>query len=450
MKIEKMKLDDLNPSDYNPRLDLQAGDAEYEKLRRSIETFGLVEPIVYNERTGRVIGGHQRLKVIKELGWKESDISIVDLHENDEKALNVALNKIEGDWDRAKLKDLLEELDNGAYDLEITGFEMAEIEQLMTEFFNEDEEIQEDDDFDWGEAAEDAKENTRTEQGDLWQLGNHRLLVGDATSEDDVFRVMGDEEADMVFTDPPYNVDYEGKTEEALKIQNDKFEDEAFFQFLLDAHKNMEKVLKSGGAVYVCHADSEGYNFRKAFIESGLLLKQTLIWVKNSMVMGRQDYHWKHEPILYGWKGGAGHFWGNDRKQTTIQEFPVDLSIEPKNDHAVLTFSSGISSVAVKVPSYEILFDGTDELTTTWRIERPSRSSDHPTMKPIKLCARAIMSSSRKGEKVLDTFGGSGSTLIACEQIERNCRMVEFDPVYADVIIRRWEEFTGKEAVKIQ
>lgn len=448
MKIEKRSIHSLLPAEYNPRLDLQPGDDEYEKIKRSIETFGLVEPIVFNEQTNRVVGGHQRLKVLQDLGWHEIDVSVVDLHENDEKALNVALNKIQGDWDNFKLKELLEELDDGSYDVELTGFDADEIEDLMTQYHVEDE-VTEDEDFDVDEAMEESEKDTRSSSGDVWQLGNHKLIVGDATNENDVLTLMGEKEADMIFTDPPYNVDYEGKTEESLKIQNDKFGNEDFYQFLLDAHKNMFKVTKEGGAVYVCHADSEGVNFRRAYEDSGLLLKQCLIWVKNSLVMGRQDYHWKHEPILYGWKPGASHNWYVGRKETTVQESPVDLSIEPKKDHAILTFNSGINTIVVKVTDYEILKELTDNETTTWRIERPNRNADHPTMKPIELCARAIRNSSKPSDIVLDPFGGSGSTLIACEQTGRHCRMIEFDPIYADVIIKRWEELIGQEAVKI-
>jgi len=447
MIVENISIDKINPAPYNPRKDLKPGDEEYEKLKRSIHEFGYVEPLVWNKHTGNLVGGHQRFKILLDEGIASVDVSVVDLHENDEKALNIALNKIEGDWDNAKLKDLLEDLDNGAYDLELTGFDMDEIESLMTQYFDEGE-IKEDD-FDVEEATEQARENTRSSQGDIWQLGTHKLIVGDATNENDILALMGEQQADMVFTDPPYNVGYEGGTDEKLKIQNDKFEDEEFYQFLLDAHENMLKVVKNGGALYVCHADSEGLNFRKAFIESGFLLKQCLIWVKNSLVLGRQDYQWKHEPILYGWKPGASHNWYNGRKETTTQEFPVDLSIEPKRDHAVLTVNNGVNSVVLKVKDYEVIYDGDDSQESIWRIERPSRNADHPTMKPIKLCARAINNSSKRGDIVLDPFGGSGSTLIACEQTGRSCRIVEFDPVYADVIIKRWEDLTGKEAIKL-
>lgn len=255
MKIESRKIDELIPAAYNPRKDLQPGDDEYEKIKRSIESFGYVDPIIVNERTGIVVGGHQRLKVLKDLGYQEIDVSVVDLTEEQEKALNIALNKISGEWDMEILKDLLEELDTGNFDLALTGFDMDELEDLMTQTF-QDGDIQEDD-FDVESAVDNAKENTRSSQGDIWQLGSHKLIVGDATNENDILSLMGDKEADMVFTDPPYNVDYEGKTEDSLKIQNDKFDDEEFYRFLFDAHANMFKVVKPGGALYVCHADSE-------------------------------------------------------------------------------------------------------------------------------------------------------------------------------------------------
>ncbi|MBM7717159.1 DNA modification methylase [Bacillus thermophilus] len=446
MEMVKMKINDLIHANYNPRIDLQPGDPDYEKLKRSIQEFGYVDPVIWNKRSGVVVGGHQRLKVLQDLGYSEIDVSVVDLSEDEEKALNIALNKIEGDWDNYKLKDLLEELDTGAFDVTLTGFDEEEIEELMTQYFVEDENEVQEDDFDPEETADQIEEPI-TQLGDLWQLGRHRLMVGDSTNIDDVLRLMGSEQADMIFTDPPYNVDYEGGS--GLKIENDNMEDSEFYKFLYDAYVAMYTVLKEGGPIYVCHADSEGLNFRKAFQDSGLLLKQCIIWVKNSLVLGRQDYQWKHEPILYGWKPGAAHKWYGGRKETTVMEDPVDLAITPKGDHTLLTFNNGVSSTVVKVPSYEIVHDGSDEGFTTWRIERPSRNADHPTMKPISLCARAIKNSSQPGERVLDPFGGSGSTLMACEQTGRICHTMEYDPIYAEVIIRRWEEFTGQKAVKL-
>lgn len=373
-------------------------------------------------------------------------VSVVDLDPEKEKALNVALNKIEGDWDNFKLKELLEELDTGAFDITITGFDEEEIEDLMTQFYVEEETEVKEDNFDPDKAAEEVEEPI-TKPGDVWLLGRHRLMCGDSTNIDDVLRLMGGKQADMIFTDPPYNVDYEGSN--GKKIKNDNMEDSAFYQFLYDAFVAMYTVLKEGGPIYVCHADSEGLNFRKAFKDAGFLMKQCLIWVKNSLVLGRQDYHWKHEPILYGWKPGAAHAWYGGRKQDTVVEEDVDLVIQKEGDHFVLSFSNGIKSVMVKVPSYEIVFSGDDSDSTTWRIEKPKKNADHPTMKPIALCARAIQNSSKPGELVLDPFGGSGSTLIACEQTGRTCFTMEFDPVYADVIVKRWEEFTGQKAVRI-
>ncbi|WP_100523378.1 site-specific DNA-methyltransferase [Mycobacteroides abscessus] len=441
-----MKVTDLIPADYNPRLDLQSGDKEYEKLKRSIQEFGYVDPVIWNERTGVVVGGHQRLKVLQELGYEEIDVSVVDLSEEQEKTLNIALNKIEGDWDNFKLKELLEDIDTGSFDITLTGFDEDEIENLMTQFHIEEEgEIQEDD-FDPEEAAAEIKDSI-TKNGEIWQLGRHRLMCGDSTKLADVVRLMGEDKADMIFTDPPYNVNYEGGT--GLKIQNDNMDDAKFYQFLFDAYTAMYRVLKEGGGIYVCHADSEGLNFRKAFIDAGLLLKQCIIWVKNSLVLGRQDYQWKHEPILYGWKPGAAHCWYGGRKETTVIEEPVDLAISKYEGYSLLTFTSGTNSTVVKVPSFEVLHEGTDEGSTTWRIEKPKKNGDHPTMKPIALCARAIQNSSKPGEIVLDPFGGSGSTLMACEQTGRACRTMEYDPVYAEVIIRRWEEFTGQKAIKL-
>lgn len=446
MRIEKRNIEELIPANYNPRKDLQPNDTEYIKIKRSIETFGYVDPIIVNERTGVIVGGHQRLKVLKDLGYDEVDVSVVDLSEENEKALNVALNKISGDWDNFKLKELLEELDTGTIDVTLTGFDEEEIEDLMTQFYVEEETEVKEDNFDPDNAAEEIQEPI-TKPGDVWLLGRHRLMCGDSTNIDDVLRLMGGKQADMIFTDPPYNVDYEGSN--GKKIKNDNMEDSAFYQFLYDAFVAMYTVLKEGGPIYVCHADSEGLNFRKAFKDAGLLLKQCIIWVKNSLVLGRQDYQWKHEPILYGWKPGAAHCWYGGRKETTVIEEPVDLAISKYEGYSLLTFTSGTNSTVVKVPSFEVLHEGTDEGSTTWRIEKPKKNGDHPTMKPIALCARAIKNSSKPGEIVLDPFGGSGSTLMACEQTGRACRTMEFDPVYAEVIIRRWEEFTGQKAIKL-
>lgn len=443
LHIRTMKLKDLKRADYNPRIFLMPNDPEFEKLKRSIETFGLVEPIVYNERTGTVVGGHQRLSVLEHLGWDEVDVSVVNLAEEEEKVLNVALNKIEGGWDNYKLKDLLEELDTGQFNISLTGFDEDEIENLMTQFHIEDESEVKEDDFDLDKAADEIVEPV-SKLGDIWRLGRHRLVVGDSTNPEVLRLLLDGKEADMVFTDPPYNVNYEGSN--GKKIQNDHMEDSKFYIFLREAFDAMHEVLTKGGPIYVCHADSEGRNFRNAFSDAGFLMKQCIVWVKNSLVLGRQDYQWKHEPILYGWKEGAAHKWYGGRKETTVMETPVDLAISRYSDHVVLTFTNGTQSTVVKVPSYEILYAGNDEGSTTWRIEKPKKNGDHPTMKPISLCARAIKNSSQPNEIVLDPFGGSGSTLMAAHQVGRCAYIAEIDPIYADVIVKRYRDFIGSDS----
>ena len=261
MQVSKIPIGQLNPAAYNPRKDLQPGDPEYEKLKRSMQEFGYVEPIVWNKRTGNIVGGHQRYKVLLDMGMSEIDCVVVDLDETKEKALNIALNKIQGDWDYIKLKDLLQELDTGEIDLELTGFDMGEIEDLMTQFHVPGEIIED-------EVPEPPKEPI-TKPGDLWILGRHRLLCGDSTDPEKVSKLMENQLADMIFTDPPYNVDYTGKTKDALTIKNDAMEDKNFRNFLVAAFKNMVDASKAGAPIYVCHADSEGLNFRSAFKEAG-------------------------------------------------------------------------------------------------------------------------------------------------------------------------------------
>jgi len=434
----------------NPRNPNQHSDRQIELLAKIIEHQGWRVPITVSKRSGFVVRGHGRLLAAKALGLDKVPVDYQDYaSEAEEWADLIADNRIAelSQMDNALLKDLLEEIDTGEIDLTLTGFDEEEIKNLMTQYFPEDESDVKEDDFDPDEVAEEIKEPI-TKSGDLWRLGRHFLLVGDSTKIEDVKRLMGNEKADMIFTDPPYNADYEGAT--GMKIKNDNMEGSEFYQFLYDAFVAMYQVTKEGGPIYVCHADSEGLNFRRAFQDAGFLLKQCLIWVKNSLVLGQRDYHWKHEPILYGWKPGAAHKWYGGRKETSVIEEPVDLAITPRGDHVLLTFNNGVSSTVVKVPSYEIVHDGTDEGFTTWRIERPQRNADHPTMKPISLCARAIRNSSKPNDRVLDPFGGSGSTLIACEQTGRICHTMEYDPVYAEVIIRRWEGFTGQKAELIR
>ena len=392
MNIKSIETSKLIPATYNPRKDLKPEDEEYQKIKRSITEFGFVSPLIINKDM-TVIGGHQRLKVLQELGYTSVECVIVDLDKQKEKALNIALNKISGDWDTEKLESLLQELQLEDFDVSLTGFGSDEVDDILSNLVETKE-----DDFDVDQAINEIEEPV-TKVGDIWILGKHRLMCGDSTQKEDVMHLMNNQNADMILTDPPYNVDYEGKTQDALKIVNDKMGNNEFYNFLNIAFKNLYDFTKEGGCIYVFHADTEGLNFRNAFINAGFKLAECLIWVKNTFVMGRQDHQWKHEPILYGWKEGAAHYFINDRTQSTILEF-----------------------------------------------DKPTRNAEHPTMKPIDLLVRLIKNSSRENNLILDLFGGSGSTLIAAEQTNRISYLMELDPKYCDVIIKRWETLTGKKA----
>lgn len=387
MLIEKKNTADLLPADYNPRKDLKPGDAEYEKLKRSIEQFGYVEPVIWNQTTGRVVGGHQRLKVLIDMGMTEVDCVVVAMDEEKEKALNIALNKISGDWDKDKLALLIADLQGADFDVSLTGFEPAEIDALFKDTLKDGVK---DDDFDVG--AELAQP-TMTKPGDIWTLGRHRLICGDSTKAETYDLLMGSTKANLVITDPPYNVNYEGS---AGKIKNDNMADEAFYNFLLDAYTQMHSAMADDASIYVFHADTEGLNFRRAFADAGFYLSGCCIWKKQSLVLGRSPYQWQHEPCLYGWKKNGKHQWYTGRKETTI-----------------------------------------------WEFDKPKKNGDHPTMKPIPLLAYPIMNSSMSNSVVLDPFGGSGSTLIACEQTDRICYTVELDEKFCDVIVKRYIEQVG-------
>lgn len=398
MEIQIMKLSDLKPADYNPRIDLESGMEEYEKLKQSILEFGFVDPPIFNKRTGNLVGGHQRVAVAKDLGLcEEIEVSVVDLPLDKEKALNVALNKISGRWDDDKLALLLKELDADILDL--SGFGEDEIQDVIEQYDMrldmENEAI--DDEFEI-----ELPEKPKATLGNIYQLGNHRLMCGDSTNKEHIELLMDGDKADLLITDPPYNVDYEGKTEDSLKIQNDNKTSSEFYEFLKSAFDSVADYLREGASFYVWYASSEVVNFVSSLVDTNFLVKQELIWFKNSLVLGRQDYHWQHEPCLYGWKNDGSHMWYGDRKQTTILEF-----------------------------------------------DKPLANKEHPTMKPIPLFDYQMKNSSKKGDKILDIFGGSGTTMIACEQNKRCAYLMELDPRYVDVIIDRWEEFTGKKAVKL-
>ncbi len=394
MLIEKKNTADLLPADYNPRKDLKPGDAEYEKLKRSIEQFGYVEPVIWNKTTGRVVGGHQRLKVLMDMGMTEVDCVVVEMDEDKEKALNIALNKISGDWDKDKLALLIADLQGADFDVSLTGFEPAEIDDLFKDTLKDGVK---DDDFDVGAELE---KPTMTKPGDIWTLGCHRLICGDSTKAETYDLLMGSTKANLVITDPPYNVNYEGS---AGKIKNDNMADDAFYSFLLDAYTQMYSAMADDASIYVFHADTEGLNFRRAFADAGFYLSGCCIWKKQSLVLGRSPYQWQHEPCLYGWKKNGKHQWYTGRKETTI-----------------------------------------------WEFDKPKKNGDHPTMKPIPLLAYPIMNSTMSNAVVLDPFGGSGSTLIACEQTDRICYTVELDEKFCDVIVKRYiEQVGGSDEVSV-
>ncbi len=291
MLIEKKNTAELLPADYNPRKDLKPGDKEYEKLKRSFEQFGYVEPVIWNKTTGRVVGGHQRLKVLIDMGMTEVDCVVVELSEEKEKTLNIALNKITGEWDNDKLALLIADLQGTDFDVSLTGFEPAELEALFRE---DTKKGVHDDNFD---VDAELKQPTFSKAGDLWQLGEHRLVCGDSTNTETYTLLMNGKVANLVVTDPPYNVNYEGN---AGKIKNDNMENRAFYQFLLDAYTQMHSAMAEDASIYVFHADTEGLNFRRAFADAGFYLSGTCIWKKQSLVLGRSPYQWQHEPVLFG------------------------------------------------------------------------------------------------------------------------------------------------------
>ena len=367
----KVKISEVKSNPNNPRI---IKDDKFQKLVKSIKEFPEmlnIRPIVVNADMV-VLGGNMRLKACKEAGIKEvAIIKADDLTDEQQKQFIIKDNVGFGEWD---WEDLANNWD--AEQLTDWGLDIPD--------FKHEEEAEEDD----YEIPEHLK--TDIVLGDIFEIGQHRLICGDSTQTDTFAKLFENQLADLVVTDPPYNVAYEGKTKDAMTIQNDSMSDDSFYQFLYDFYTALGSYTKAGGAWYVWHADSEGANFRLAMKKSGIMVKQCLIWVKSSMVMGRQDYQWKHEPCLYGWKEGAAHGWYSDRKQTTILEF-----------------------------------------------DRPSRNAEHPTMKPIPLIAYQIGNSSKQGDIVADAFGGSGTTMVAAHQLNRKGYLVEFDPKYCQVIVDR-------------
>nr|WP_092074961.1 site-specific DNA-methyltransferase [Dendrosporobacter quercicolus]NSL49588.1 ParB N-terminal domain-containing protein [Dendrosporobacter quercicolus DSM 1736]SDN23866.1 DNA modification methylase [Dendrosporobacter quercicolus] len=429
----------------NPRNPNQHPQKQIEMLAKIIKNQGWRAPITVSSRSGFVVRGHGRLLAAQLLGVGQVPVDRQNYAtEAEEWADLVADNRIAelSQIDDALLAELVTDISAGDFDIGLTGYNDKQLDNLLADFRAPVKE----DDFDTAAAAAAIKEPV-TKSGDIWQLGRHRLMCGDATVMADVEKLMDGRKAAMVFTDPPYNVAYEGATAEKLTIRNDDMPTEQFNEFLKVAFTSMLEAVDAGGAIYVCHADSEGSNFRGALQDAGWLLKQCLIWVKNQFVLGRQDYQWRHEPILYGWKPGGAHCWYGGRKQGTVIDEAAPITVRQEGNGALLTFTAGVQTVTIRVPSYEVLQAGDDSMTSVWRFEKPLRNGEHPTMKPIGLCARAIQNSSRLGEITADFFGGAGSTLMAAEQTDRVCYMMEIDPVYCDVIIRRWEEFSQQKAI---
>lgn len=405
MRFELKKLKDLKHALYNPRKKLKEGDPEYEKIKNSIETFGYVDPIIVNH-DNTIVGGHQRATVLQALGYEEVEVVVTELDKQSEKALNIALNKITGQWDMPALKDILLDLEGTNFDVELTGFDMAEIEDLMTQFHTDETPMSTvEDDFDVDEALANIKEPI-TRPGDKWLIGRHTLMCGDSTSKSDVLHLMDGEKAQIVFTDPPWNVNYGSAkvTDDPNRfkqraIMNDFMGTEDFKKFMITTFENMSLASEEGCMTYVVMSAQEWGNMMLALAANDYHWSSTIIWNKDRLVLSRKDYHTKYEPIWYGWKEGKARLVPlEDRKQSDV-----------------------------------------------WDIERPSRSDEHPTMKPIELVAKALLNSSFNGNIVMDLFGGSGTTLLAAEQTSRIAFLMELDPKYCDVIVNRFLRFTGEE-----
>jgi DNA modification methylase len=414
MKIETLQIKDLTPDPANAR---QHDEKNLKAIQGSLNQFGQRKPIVITE-AGVIVAGNGTVEAAKRLGWLEIQAVTVpgDWTPEQTKAFALADNRTAelANWDEAELNKQLVELESAGFDVAEFGFITAETPILDIETFEDEA----------GELPEEPK----TKLGDVYQLGNHRVVCGDSTDSKVLALALDGKLADCVFTDPPYNVAYEGGTKDALTIKNDDMSDDQFYNFLFDTFKAMVENTKEGGGIYVCHADSSGHIFRQAFADSGWLLKQVLIWVKDSLVLGRQDYNWQHEPILYGWKAGAAHNWHGPFTNTTVLDF-ASKDLEGKTKQELLDFIN-------------LALDSSDVV----REKRPRRNDIHPTMKPIALVSKLLKNSMLRNETVLDPFGGSGSTLIAAEQLGLKAALVELDPKYCDAIVTRWEQLTGEKA----
>lgn len=415
MKIEKVRLADLVPDDRNARTH---SERNINEIMKSLQEHGQYRPFVVQKGTNKVCVGNGMLAAMIRLGMTEGDAVIKEMTDEQFTRLALADNRTAelAEWDDDILRDLLGGLTNPI------GWTQEEISMLLDK---EKKEIIQDE-------PPPVQEKTKSKPGELWLMDSHILMVGDATNQGDVNKLVGGGMVDLFLTDPPYNVNYTKGS--AGTIENDNMDAAAFRAFLMDAFKAADGVLKSGGAYYIWHAGLNGNQFRAAVESVGWELKQILIWNKNHFTLGRQDYQWKHEPCLYGWKPGAGHYFVNERIYATILERAEDKDLSKCSKTELLNLIQAMRTMD----------------STVMDCDKPVRSAEHPTMKPVELIAREIKNSTKPNEIVLDTFGGSGTTLIAAEQLGRQCRIMELDPHYADVIIRRWQNLTGRQAINAE
>ena len=413
LKVEYIPIEQLKPYGKNAKIHTQE---QIEQIKNSIREFGMNDPIGIWGKDNLIVEGHGRLQACKELGMKEVPvIRIDDLTDEQRRAYTLVHNQTTM---------------NTGFDLDVLNEELENLSIDMTEYgfdsiSEEDVELEEDG-FDFDDDGEPKKE-AKSKRGQIYKLGNSILMCGDSTNADDVGKLMNGNVADMVVTDPPYNVAIQNS--DGMTIENDDLNNEQFNQFLHGAFANLSASLKPGGAFYIWYASLKHINFEQACIDNGLSVREQLIWVKNAMVLGRKDYQWRHEPCLYGWKEGDGHYFIYDRTQTSVFEKPADFDKMSKDDMVKL-----LKKIYSEVPS------------TIIHEDKPTHNNIHPTMKPVNLIARLIKNSSEKGDSVLDLFGGSGTTLIVCEELGRKCYMMEYDPIYVDAIIERYEQYTGKKA----
>ena len=431
MQIEMWPIDKLAEYDKNPR----QNDHAVDQVAAAIKEYGFRVPVVAKS-DGTVVDGHLRLKAARALSLTEVPVVLADdLTDAQVKAFRISVNRMAelADWDFDLLKTEIEALKNLEFDLSLTGLDNEMIDDLLSAIEPNEGLTDED-------AVPDPPKDPVSRVGDVWLLGHHRLVCGDSTHQKVLSSLMANEKAAMVWTDPPYNVDYHAK---AGKIKNDKMKITAFYNFLRSAFDGMFENLIDGGAIYVAHADAGelGLTFRQAYLDAGFKLSSCLIWRKNRLIISRADYHWQHEPILYGWKPTGAHRWFGDRKKTTIQELFDNEMISKVDDD---TYQLQLGDVSYLLTGENILV--TEAESSVVRVEVSTKNDLHPTMKPVALIERLLLNSSKSGELVLDPFGGSGSTLIACEKIGRKACLVELDEKFCDVIVKRWQDFTGREA----